>query len=222
MSVTKAFTFGVCGSMSPQLANQFDNQMNDFFKSQGHLSGWLGEKLQQVKESHNHFMKSHMWEFSRLNDMKEGQFVGRFEIGYLSEVQYQQQATGFMRDIIMANPNMGRLYDEGRVSGYDSEFKLDMGIARDNYYYNKVQDGRVRLDEERGDISLTHFISSRDSFLRYTTKQRKDAYRTWRASDIHIGRGLDPSNILGGDILSVEDGLKFLEERNKPKEEPEE
>jgi acylphosphatase len=108
--------------------------MTSLYQKYENLSGWLGETLESVKEAHKTFMNSRMWEFSNRINGKDGQFVGRFEIGYLSEVQYQQQATGFMRDYIMANPALMRnsIRRPERLVWY-----IDVGV--DNDGNNAVQ-----------------------------------------------------------------------------------
>lgn len=217
LNATSAFTRACSGSMTDASAGAFDKFMGNFYSKYDNLSGWLGETLNTVKEAHNNFMESRMWEFSNRVNGKDGQYVGRFEIGYLSEVQYQQQATGFMRDYIMANPLMMGLFNDGRVDGYGGDFSdLCTGIGRDNFYFNKANDGKVVFDKEENTLNRTVFTSSRDSMNHLTFKERVDIHRTWQASNLHIAANLfDPSSSIGGNILSEEE----VEERRKELEE---
>lgn len=195
------------GSLTDASAGMFDNYMSSLYQKYENLTGWLGETLSSVKEAHQSFMNSRMWEFSNRIGGKDGQYVGRFEIGYLSEVQYQQQATGFMRNYIMANPLLMELYQQDRVSGYDGDFDDNCtGIARDNYYYNKAMDGKVVYDDEKQTLNRTMFTSSRDSLTHLGFAERVNIHRTWQATNLHLAKGLfDPTSISNGNILTVEE-----------------
>lgn len=207
MNVTAAFMRASSGSMTEASANVFNDYMNGMFQKYENLTGWLGETINTVKEQHATFMNSRMWEFSKRINGKDGTYVGRFDIGYLSEVKYQQQATGFMRDYIMANPLLMELYQAERVSGYDGDFSnLCSGIGRDNYYYNRGMDGKVVFDEEENTLTRTKYTSSRDDLTQLSFSERVNINRTWQATNLHIANGLfDPTNILNGHILSLEE-----------------
>ncbi|UQT02610.1 hypothetical protein SUREIYA_00110 [Serratia phage vB_SmaM-Sureiya] len=217
LNATSAFTRACSGSMTDASAGAFDKFMNGFYDRYQNLSGWLGETLNTVKEAHKNFMDSRMWEFSNRVNGKDGQYVGRFEIGYLSEAQYQRQATGFMRDYIMANPLLMDLYQDGRVDGYGGDFSdLCTGVGRDNFYYNKSIDGKVMFDAEENTLNRTVFTSSRDALTHLTFSERVDIHRTWQATNLHIAANLfDPTSIIGDNILSVEE----VEERRRKLEE---
>lgn len=206
MNITSAFVRGVSGSLTDSSAGVLNNYMNTLYQKYDNLTGWLGETLEAVKKDHKNFMESRMWEFSKRVG-KDGKFVGRFEIGYLSEVQYQRQATGFMRDYIMANPLLMQLYEDDRVSGYDGDFHdLCTGIGRDNYFYNRAIDGKVMYNEEENTLNRTVFTSSRDNLTHLSFSERVDIHRTWAATNLHIAKNLfDPTSTIGGNILSVEE-----------------
>lgn len=216
LNATSAFTRAASGSMTDGSAAVFNTFMTTFYEKYDNLSGWLGETVQSVKDAHSSFMNSRLWEFSNRVNGKDGQFVGRFEIGYLSEVEYQQQATGFMRDYIMANPLLMELYQDDRVSGYGGDFSaLCSGIGRDNYFFNKTQDGAVLFDAEEKTLNRTAYTSSRDNLSHLSFSERVDIHRTWQATNLHIAKNLfDPTSIAGENILSVEEA----EERRKPVE----
>lgn len=204
-NATSAFSMGMGGKTSQAAADHYNNCMNGFYNQLGPMQGWLSGTLEHVKKTHEHFMSSRMWEFSsRIG--KDGHFVGRFEIGYLSEVQFQQQATGFMRNYIMANPEMMQLYLDGRVSGYGGDFSdYCSGLGRDNYYYNKAIDGMNRLNED-SNLVRTDYHTSRDNGTHLTVRERIDISRTWAATNLHIAeRIFDPSNNAGGEMLTIEE-----------------
>lgn len=216
MNVTAAFMRGSSGSLTERSAAVFDQHMSGLYQKYEGLTGWLGETLNTVKEAHNHFMNSRMWEFGNRLNGKDGTYVGRFEIGYLSEAKYQQQATGFMRDYIMANPMAMELFLDERISGYDGDFsEACTGIGRDNYFYNRAMDGKVVFDEEAETLTRSSFTSSRDSMSQLSFRERADIQRTWQATNIHLLKNLfDPTSIAGGNILSVEE----VEERRAERE----
>lgn len=202
--------------MTDSSAAVFDGYMANMYQKYDNLSGWLGETLNSVKELHTNFMNSRMWEFSNRINGKDGQYVGRFEIGYLSDVQYQQQALGFMRDYIMANPELMALYQTGQVSGYDGDFhNACNGLGRDNYFYNRSIDGKVMYDKEENTLTRTMFTSSRDDLAHLGISERVDIHRTWQATNLHIAKNLfDPTSVANGKILSLEE----VEERRKEAE----
>ena len=197
---------GASGSLTERSAAVFDQHMAGLYQKYEGLSGWLGGALDSVKEAHTNFMNSRMWEFSNRVNGKDGTYVGRFEIGYLSEVKYQQQATGFMRDYLMANPMAMELYLEDRISGYDGDFSAACaGIGRENYFYNRAMDGKVVFDQEAETLTRTSYSSSRDSLTQLSFKERADIHRTWQATNLHLLANLfDPTSISNGEILSVE------------------
>jgi len=218
MSSSSAFTYAASGSMSEKVASVYDQQMNNFYSSFSGLNTWLGDALKEVKENHDYFMRSRLWEFGKKLKGGEGMYVGRYEVGYLGGLDFQREAEGFMRDIIMANPSAMELYQAGRISGYGGELAdLNFGIGRENFYYNKVNNGYVEHSDEG--TSHTRFLSTRDNHTSYSTRERHDAHRTWRATDVHIRNGYDPTiSILGdmdGKVLSVEEGLKALKAMNE-------
>jgi hypothetical protein len=217
LNVTAAFMRASSGSMTDNSAAVFDNYMASMFQKYDNLTGWLGDTLNSVKEAHKSFMDSRMWEFSNRINGKDGQYVGRFEIGYLSEVQYQQSATGFMRDYIMANPMMMELYQQERISGYDGDFHAACnGIGRDNYFYNRSIDGKVMFDKEEQTLNRTMFTSSRDDLTHLTFSERVNIHRTWQATNLHLAKNLfDPSSTINDKILSLEE----VEERRKEESE---
>lgn len=217
VNASSAFSRASSGSMTDNSASAFNSFMGNFLSKYSNLTGWLGGAVESVKEAHNTFMTSRMWEFSNRFNGKDGVYVGRFEIGYLSEAKYQAGATGFMRDYIMANPNIMQLYLDERVSGYEGDFSSNcIGIGRGNYFYDKSMDGLLFFDEEEETLNRTTFLSSRDNLGHLTFKERVDIHRTWNASNAHIAKNLfDPTSIFGGNILSVEE----VEEIRRKREE---
>lgn len=207
MNVTAAFMRATSGSMTDNSAAVFDNYMASMYQKYDNLTGWLGETLNSVKDLHTNFMNSRMWEFSNRVNGKDGQYVGRFEIGYLSDVQYQQQALGFMRDYIMANPELMALYQAGQVSGYDGDFnKSCTGLGRENYFYNRSIDGKVMYDKDENTLNRTMYTSSNDGLSHLGISERVNIHRTWQATNLHIAKNLfDPTSVSNSKILTLEE-----------------
>lgn len=213
MNVTSAFSRGCGGALSSEAAQVYDNFIGNMLQKYDNLTGWLSETVDSVKKAHGNFMASKMWEFSNRIG-RSGHYVGRFEIGYLSEVEYQRQATGFMRNYILANPNVMALYDTEQISGYDGEFSgLCEGIGWDNHYYAKAMDGLVTKNEQ-DQYLYTTYRTSLDEGKHLSPRERFDIQRTWLASDIHIKNLFDPTSIIGGNILTLEE----VEEKRKEQE----
>lgn len=200
--------------MSEHAAGVYNRFMGNMFEKYQNLSGWLSGAVESAVQSHDNFMNSRMWEFSKRIG-NDGHFVGRFDVGYLSEARYQQQATGFMRNFILANPEMYALYEAGRVSGYDGDFSdRCSGLGIDNYYYNKAMDGLAHLVDD--EMHRTAFNTSVDSYTHLSAMERINVQRTWNATNVHIAKNLfDPTSIVGEKILSVEQ----VEERRRAAEE---
>lgn len=218
MSSSRAFGFAASGTMNETVANIYDQQMKTVYSQFGNLTGWLGEALDTAREKHDYYMRSRMWEFGKKIKNGEGTFVGRYEIGYLSGLESQRDAEGFMRDIILANPNAMKLYQEGRIGGYDGDLdRLNFGLERENFYYNKVMDGHLTKEEDR--YQHTHFVSTRDKGTHYSARERHDSQRTWRATNAHLAAGYDPTSRgigdNGGKVLTVEQGLARLKAMNE-------
>ena len=218
MTSSKAFGYAASGSMNEQVASIYNQQFNDYYTTLGNnLTGWLGDTIKEVKDSHDFFMRSRLWELGNKLKGNDGMYVGRYEIGYLGGLTYQQSAEGYMRDIIMANPNMMNLYLEGRVSGYDGELNFrNVGVGRDNYYFNKVQNGYLAKEENQ--YKHTRFLSTRDHMTNYSVRERHDSHRTWRASDVHIQNGYDPTSLEGNKLLTIEEGIEALKKMKIGKE----
>jgi hypothetical protein len=219
INVTSAFTLGCSGSMTEASASKFNDFMGDMYNNFSNLTGWLGETLTTVKEAHNKFMSSRLWEFSNRINGKDGVYVGRFDIGYLSQVKYQQNATGFMRDYIMANPTLMDLYVDERISGYEGDFsKLCTGSGRGNYFFNKSTDGLLELNRDENTLNRSNYHCSKDNLSHLTFRERVDIQRTWRASNIHAVKNLfDPTSILNEKIYSLEEVIE-RKEKEKDKE----
>ncbi|QDB70468.1 hypothetical protein CF8_0055 [Aeromonas phage CF8] len=215
MNATSAFMFGCGGSLSEGAAASYNSFMGGMYQQFSNLGGWLSGAVESVKKSHEKFMNSRMWEFSNRVG-KDGHYVGRFEIGYLSDLQYQQQALGFMRNYIMANPETMKMYLSGHLSGYDGEFsERCSGIGRENYFYNKSVDGMNRLNDD-GVLLRTDYTTTRDSGSRLSVRERIDIHRTWNASNLHLAKELlDPTSIEGDQRFDDEQALERLEERRK-------
>lgn len=206
MNVMSAFTHGCSGAMSEQTAGMLDTFLTGLYSGYQGLTGWLGDAVNTVKESHEKFMNSRMWEFSKRINGADGKWVGAFDIGYLSDIKYQQQATGFMRNYIMANPMAMEMYLQEQISGYGGDFaNLCVGVGEENFYYRQAMHGLLNYNTEENTLCRTLYNDSRNGGEHISFSNRVDIQRTWRATNQHLLAGLfDPTSIDNDDILTLE------------------
>ena len=154
----------------------------------GQITGWLAEKSQSIKDNFKNFYDSRLWEYgARIGLGNEGEYVGRFDIGYLGSVTGLQSAQGLMRNYIMAHEGVGRLYKDELISGYDGDFSENCtGIGRDNIFWRMANNGVTRKEEIDGDLRWlrSHFTESNGNSLSF--RERVNIQRTWRAIDYHL------------------------------------
>lgn len=219
ISASRAFTLASCGSMTEHSAAAYDQYMQNYYSKLDGLGGWLGEALGKARQAHDNFMESRLWEFGKIVKGNVGNYVGKYEIGYLGALRSQQSAQGYMRDIITANPMVMSLFQTEQISGYDKDIHhLNKGIGEDNYFYRKVMDGGVSINRnnENSSYSLKIYSHSRDNHTHYTMRERMDARKTWRATECYIKNGFDPTSIMGGKVLTLEEvEERKLEEAEK-------
>lgn len=207
MSVSSAFNRTACGSISSQAAHEYDNFMRDYYTHLQGYGGWVGEIVGKVLEEHDTFMTSRMWEFGRTGRADIGNYVGRYEIGYLRTLSAQQNAKGYMCSVIMANPLVSRMYEEGLIDGFSDEVLhlFCTGVGEDNYFYRKVTDSTLSITADNVPEEYKRYLSTRDKLTTLSEHEREDALRTWRATESFVNRGYDPTSITNGPIKSVEE-----------------
>lgn len=187
MNRANAFSYAISGTMGERQIQNYAEFVNLAHQNLAGVGSWLQSQAQKTMENFNNFVNSRAWEMSsRLAKKNEGEYVGRYEIGYLGSVEGLQDAQGFMRNYIMANPNVMQMYLDGELSGYDGEFHARCtGVGEENIYYRKAMNGVLHFRETDNGKQLhhTHYheIGNNLSF-----RERVDIQRTWAASDHHL------------------------------------
>ena len=188
MNSADAFSFSISGSHTESSISRYADYLNRANNALGRFRGWLGDQAARNMESFDNFLSSRAWEMGkRLLNKEDGEFVGRYSIGYLGSVNAQQNADGYMRDVIMANPIIQQLYLDGEVNGYDGDFShFCSGIGADNLIWRRMFDGVVNLTKEE-EVNRLSRVSYNDSAVgKYSYRDKVYAHKTHAASNHHI------------------------------------
>lgn len=188
MNSADAFSFSISGSHTEASINRYADYLNRANQALGRFGGWLGDQAARNMESFDNFLQSRAWEMGkRLLNKEDGEFVGRYSIGYLGSLGAQQNAEGYMRDIIMANPIVQQLYLDGELEGYGGEFShFCAGIGKDNLIWRRMFDGVVNLTKEDEVNRLTRASYSDSAVGKYSYRDKVYAHKTHAASNHHI------------------------------------
>lgn len=188
MKSANAFSYAISGSHTEESINKYANYINNTTALLQNASGWLGEQAKKTLGAFDDFVNSRAWEMSkRILGGEDGEYVSRYSIGYLGSVHAQQQAEGYMRDYIMAIPEVMQLYKEGEFEGYGGEFShFCTGIGEENLFYRRAMNGMLNMTEEEGKPQLrhTHYRDSLGGSL--TWREREDWQKTRRAAAHNI------------------------------------
>lgn len=193
MNSIDAFALSCGGVVTENQMSQYAQYVNVGVQQAKAMGGWISKQAEATLERFNTFLNSRAWELSsRTDGSKEGEWVARFDIGYLSNMGAQQRAEGLMRDYIMANPVIMQLYLDNQISGYNGEFSnFCTGIAEDNYFYRNATHGLVML-ETVDDIPKANRTYHTDSMAKgnLSFRERVNIQRTWEASNMHVANTL--------------------------------
>lgn len=188
MNSADAFSFSISGSHTEQSINRYADYLNRANQALNRFGGWLGEQAARNMESFDNFLSSRAWEMGkRLLNKEDGEFVGRYSIGYLGSLSAQQNAEGYMRDIIMANPIVQQMYLDGEIDGYGGDFShFCTGIGEANLIWRRMYDGVVNLTVE-DEVNRLRRTSYSDSVAgKYSYRDKVFAHKTIAASNHHI------------------------------------
>lgn len=192
MNSAHAFSYATSGSYTEaQMAKHTDyiHQSLAAFQSGG---GWLAEQANKAMDGFNKFLNSRAWELGkRLLNKQDGEFVSRFEIGYLGSADAILSADGYMRDYIMAHPGLHQDYLDKTFAGFDGNFhKLCIGVGDTNPFYRKAMNGLLNLEtvDEVTTLRHTHYNDSMGGGLSF--RDRVNIQKTWAAASHHRAKGL--------------------------------
>lgn len=212
MNSASAFNHAISGAMSEQQVQQYSSFIQASHQQIQNVGGWLHGQVQKTMDNFNDFVNSRAWEMSsRIVAKNEGDYVGRFDVGYLGSLQGFHNAQGLMRDYIMANPTMMALYNDGFIDGYDGKFNDHChGIGADNLFYRKATNGLVMEDtvDDKTVMRHSHYRDTLGGELSF--RERENIAKTWRAADIHLAETMF-------DITSTEVGKERRTEKEEAK-----
>jgi len=189
MNSSDLFAFAVAGAQTEQSIGQYQNFVNQTNAIQPTgVSDWLKSKVDNLQQNFTSFVNSRLWEYStRLLGEGKGEYVGRFDIGYLGTIEGLQSAEGLMQNYIMANPNVMKLYQDEIIDGYGGKFSpLCSGIGRDNFFFRQANNGVLRQEGEGEEQQWlrTHFHDSTGNKLSF--RERVNIHKTWNAVNEHL------------------------------------
>ena len=192
MNSAHAFVFAMSGSFTDQQMAQnaaYVNQNVEAIKGSG---GWLASQATRIQDGFNNFLNSRAWELGkRLSGAaNDGEYVGRFEIGYLGTVDGILGAQGTMVNYIMANPRHMQAFLDGQIEGYSDMHPLCKGVGVANPFFRKAMHGVLDLQEVDGtyQLSHSHFVDTGNEALPF--RDVANIHKTWNAADYHRMKGL--------------------------------
>lgn len=187
MNSANAFSYAISGSFTESQIAKYGDYVNQSASLLQGAGGWLAQQANKTLETFDKFVNSRAWEMGkRLLGTSDGDYVGRYEIGYLGSIEALQGAQGHMRDIIMAHPAMMQMYLDEEISGYGGDFSnWNTGIAADNLFYRRVMNGVLNLEtvDDKAQLRHTHYYDTVGGQLSF--RERVDSHKTWAAIDHH-------------------------------------
>lgn len=191
MNSAHAFTYAMSGSFTDQQMEQNAAYVSQNVSALQGAGGWLAGQATKIMDGFSNFLNSRAWELGkRLVGEDKGNYVGRFDIGYLGTSESILGAQGLMTNYIMANPLHMQAFLDGRIEGYDDLHTRCVGVGIVNPYYRKARHGVLDLQvvEGKNVLSHSHFTDSGTEALAFRDIAAID--RTWSAADYHRAKGL--------------------------------
>lgn len=192
MNSAHAFSYAVSGSYTENQMQKYAEYVNSSTQAFQQAGGWLAQQATSALSGFNDYLTSRAWEMGkRLLGKSDGDYVGRFEVGYLGSVAGLQGAQGFMRDYIMAHEGLHQDYLDEKISGYDGVFSpLNIGIGDENIFWRRAMNGLMHM-ETKDDVTRlkhAHYLESSGGGLSF--RERVDVQKTWAAIGYHRTKNL--------------------------------
>lgn len=191
MNSAHAFAFATSGSFTDSQMQQNAAYVNKNIAEAQSAGGWLANQATKIMDGFTNFLNSRAWEFSkRFGADENGEYVGRFEIGYLGTADAIMNAQGLMPNYIMANPRHMQAHLDGKIMGYENLHALCTGVGASNAYYRKAMDGvlNVQTVDGKNKADHTHYIDSGSNRLGF--RDLVNIQKTWSAADYHRAKGM--------------------------------
>lgn len=200
MNSANAFIYACSGSYNEDQMNKYSSFVNQNVSQFQQMGGWLAEQANKTLDGFNAFLSSKAWELGkRLLNKVDGDYVGRFDIGYLGSLEALQGAQGFMRDYVMAHTGVMQGYLDETLEGYGGEFSaFCTGVGEENLFYRRAMDGVLNLTtvDDKPKLQHTHYYESVGGGLSF--RQKVDIHKTWNAIDSHMAKSLFDVTSPGG------------------------
>lgn len=182
-----AFSYAISGSFTEESINKYAAYVNNTTAKLQQMGGWLGQQAINTMKGFDSFLNSRAWEMSkRLLSKEDGEYVGRFDIGYLGSISALQGADGYMRDYIMAHEGLMTDFLAEEIEGYDGDFSnFCKGVGEENLFFRRAMNGllNLRTVDEKAELRRTHYNDSLGGRLSF--RERVDVQKTWAAIDHH-------------------------------------
>lgn len=187
MNSANAFSYAISGSFTENQIAKYGDYVNQTASALQGAGGWLAQQANKTLESFDKFVNSRAWEMGkRLLGQSDGDYVGRYEIGYLGSIEALQGAQGHMRDMIMCHPALMGMYMNEEISGYGGDFSAwNTGIAEENIFYRRMWNGVMNLEtvDDKPQLRHTHYYDTVGGQLSF--RERVDSHKTHAAIDHH-------------------------------------
>lgn len=188
MNSANAFSYAISGSFTEDQISKYSDYVAQSTAALQGAGGWLAQQAGKTADQFSKFFNSRAWEMSkRLLGDSDGDYVGRFDIGYLGSINGLQSAQGRMQDVIMAHPEMMQLYLDGEICGFNGEFSnWSQGLREENLTYRGMWNGVTHLEKVDGVNTLhhTHFNDSVGG--KFSFRERVNAHKTHAAITHHM------------------------------------
>jgi hypothetical protein len=205
MKSANAFSYAISGSFTENQIDRYSDYLNQSTAALQGVGGWLADQAAKTMEQFNVFKNSRAWEMGkRLLGTSDGDYVPRYEIGYLGSISAQQAAQGHMRDIIMCHPMLQQMYIDEEISGYGGDFSAwNTGIGVDNLFYRRMWNGVLHLEvvDDKPKLTHAHYFDTVGGQLSF--RERVDSHKTHAAIDHNMAKKMfDVTSEMGDKLKS--------------------
>lgn len=188
MNSANAFSYAISGSFTEDQISKYSDYVAQSTAALQGAGGWLAQQANKTADQFTKFFNSRAWEMGkRLLGSSDGDYVGRFDIGYLGSISGLQGAQGRMQDVIMAHPGLMQLYLDKEICGFNGEFtNWSQGLKEENLTYRGMWSGVMNLDKVN-DVNVlrhTHFNDSIGG--KFSFREKVNAHKTHAAIDHHL------------------------------------
>lgn len=205
MKSANAFSYAISGSFNENQIAKYGAYVNQSAAALQNAGGWLAQQANKTLDSFNTFVNSRAWEMGkRLLGQSDGDYVGRYEIGYLGSLEGLQGAQGHMRDIIMCHPGLQQMYLDEEISGYAGDFSnWNTGIKEENLFYRRMWNGVLNVEtvDDKPTLRHTHYYDTVGGQLSF--REIVNSHKTHAAIDHHMAKKMfDVTSEMGDKLKS--------------------